>query len=98
VFITRQESKNFPPFLFFDKYNRKITLRPDDPKYQGKTTYFNLVLKEKGTTMEELTNTFFCTVNVDGPLIEETDRFNYTDVKFKMTEITDHSSGMITFS
>ena len=48
--------------------------------------------------MPELTNTFFCTVNVDGPLIEEADRYNYTEVAFKMTEMTNHSSAMLTFS
>lgn len=37
--------------------------------------------------MEELTNTFFCTVNVDGALMNEEDGKNYTEVKFKMSEI-----------
>ena len=71
VYVTRQEGKTFPPFLFFDKFNRIISLRPGDPKYQGKTTYFNLVVKERGTIMPELTNIFFCTVNVEGTLISE---------------------------
>lgn len=98
VYITRTEGKSFPPFLFFDKYTRKISLKPDDAKYQGRTSYFNLVIKERGTTMEELTDTIFCTVNVEGALISEEERFNFTDVKFKMSDITNHSSGMITFS
>ena len=98
VYITRTEGKSFPPFLFFDKYTRKILLKPHDAKYQGRTSYFNLVLKERGTTLEELTDIIFCTVNVEGALVPEEERFNFTDVKFKMSDITNHSSGMITFS
>jgi len=45
--------------------------------------------------MEELTNTYFCTVNVEGALIEAGERFNFTEVRFKMSEINNHSSGMI---
>ena len=33
VYITRQDNKNFPAFLFFDKYNRKISLRPNKDEY-----------------------------------------------------------------
>jgi len=98
IYITRTEGKSFPPFLFFDKYTKKISLKPDDAKYQGRTSYFNLVLKERGTTMEELSETMFCTVNVEGALVPEEERFNFTDIKFKMSDITNHSSGMITFS
>jgi len=76
----------------------KLSLKPNDPKFQGKTSYFDLILKEKGTDLPELTNTIHCFVNVAGEIIEAGSMNNFTDVKFKMTEISNHSTAQLTFS
>jgi hypothetical protein len=84
--------------MFFDKGKMKLTFMPKDKKFAGKSSYFNLVIKEKGNDLPEFRKTYPCTVNVQGTLVEEWKATNFTDVKFKMTDVSNHSEAMMTFS
>ena len=45
-----------------------------------------------------MVNNFFCTVKIAGEVVEPLHYINFTDIKFRLDEVRDDSSGAIFFS
>lgn len=87
----------YPEFMFFDKTARTLTFRPDHMKYEGKSKYFTLKIKEKNSFTDDLTNTFPCVVNVGGELYDPNDYKDWVDIMMRMSPLGSDSKGAIYF-
>ena len=95
VFVEPRDDKEWPPYLFFDNVFNTLIFRPDSVYYQGRTTYFNIILKEKNSDVMQ--NVFACTVTCSGEIIDPMTYLNFTDIRFRVVEITEQSTGALLF-
>lgn len=70
VYINSMENQDFPPFIAFDNFTNTITMYPNSTKYQGRTYYFSVVLKEKNSDF--MMNIYYMTVKINGDPVDST--------------------------
>jgi len=86
----------FPPFLYFQNATRVLKFTPHSIWYQGRTYNFDLVAKEKNS--DTVVRKTYCTVKVNGPLLDPETYLNFTELTFSMSAIDRQSRGSFKWS
>lgn len=97
VYIGAMENQGFPDFVTYDNSTKTIMMEPNITKYQGKTYYFAVVLKEVNS--EFMSNIYYMTVKISGePIDEDAENDNATKVDIIVSYLNYHSEGVLEFS
>lgn len=97
VYINSMENQDFPAFIHWDNTTYTITMEPNSTKYQGKTYYFSVVLKEINSDF--MMNIYYMTVKINGdPVDESAQTINATQVSINVPSLDYHSNGVLTFT
>jgi hypothetical protein len=89
-----QEEK-YPPFLMYENATNTIVLRPNSTQVQGRTYYFEIIVKEKNS--DSILYPYYCTVKINGEIVEINNAINFTDVNYTINYLKD-TKGSIKFS
>lgn len=90
-----QEDK-YPPFLNFENDTNTIIMRPDSLDYQGRTYYFTIIVKEEKS--DSVKYPYYCTVKLEGDIIEVDNSIVYTDINYTINYIDEKSTGSMLFT
>ena len=101
VYINTMENQEFPPFINYTLMNTTkpaLIMTPNNLRYQGRTYYFSVVLKEKNS--DTMMNVYYMTVKILGDPVDEDDLRppNKTEVNMTITQLTYKSTGQLKFS
>jgi len=98
VVIDRMEAQEdkYPPFLNFENDTNTIIMRPDSTEYSGRTYYFTIIVKEKNS--DSVKYPYYCTVKMEGEIIEVDNSINYTDINYTINYIDEKSTGSMYFT
>jgi len=101
-----QQEDKYPEFLLFNNGTNTITLKPDSKKYQGRTYYFTIVVKEKNS--DSVKYSFYATVRVEGEVIDDNASTSYvigensedgkTQVNYTIEYVDDKGHGSLKFT
>jgi hypothetical protein len=96
VYINSMENQDFPPFVSFDNSTNTINMKPNSTKYQGRTYYFSVVLKE--VKSDYMMNIYYMTVKMNGDTVDDADGDNTTKIDISISYLDYHSNGILEFS
>mmetsp|Transcript_12357 Transcript_12357/g.19192 ORF Transcript_12357/g.19192 Transcript_12357/m.19192 type:complete len:306 (+) Transcript_12357:1499-2416(+) len=96
VYVAEMANQPYPPFLYFDNHTNTLIFRPNSIWYQGRNYYFQIVVKEENS--DSIKYPYYCTVKMSGNIIDPMEYLNFTDITWKITEITRDSTGAVEFS
>lgn len=101
VYINTMENQEFPPFINFTLMNTTrpaLIMTPNNLRYQGRTYYFSVVLKEKNS--DTMMNVYYMTVKILGDPVDEDDLRppNKTEVNMTLVSLNYKSQGQLKFS
>jgi len=101
VYINTMENQEFPPFINLAMMNSStpaLLMQPNHLKYQGRTYYFSVVLKEKNSDF--MMNVYYMTVKILGDPVEEVELLppNKTEVNMTMVSLNYKSQGQFKFT
>jgi hypothetical protein len=90
------ENQEFPPFINYTMMNTTkpaLLMTPNHLRYQGRTYYFSVVLKEKNS--DTMMNVYYMTVKILGDPVDEDDLRppNKTEVNMTITSLNYKSQG-----
>lgn len=91
----RYEENQQPPnqFLSFNNQTKTLIFRPNSIWFQGQTYYFSIVVKEKNS--DTMMYPHYCTVKIEGEIIDPFEYLNFTDLEYRMTPVNRNSTGTL---
>jgi hypothetical protein len=97
VYVDKMENQEWPAFVTYTASSTTIHMNPNHKKYNGRTYYFRVVLKEKNS--DYMMNIYYMTIKMSGePWDEEAENENKTKVVINIPHLDYHSKGLVEFS
>jgi len=96
VYVSEMAKQQYPPFLFFNNITNTIIFRPESIWYQGRNYYFIITVKEKNS--DTVLYPYYCTVKMQGSIIDPMEYLNFTDITWEMSTIDRESKSSLVFS
>ncbi len=97
VYINSMENQEFPEFVSYTNSTQTIAMNPNHKKFNGRTYYFSVVLKEKNS--DYMMNIYYMTIKMSGePWDEAAENEKKAKVQITIPYLNYHSEGVLEFT